>query len=177
MIILKISLLAGIRSLEVVIGENSCLWHVHLHCLVFQKGFSQDFEWLKNEWNNVVCRELGVNSSEKFGSVYIKQVEKEDLMTSCLEVIKYIMKPNYEIYKNPNIFKIAYSCLKGRRQVNSWGVLRKLVQEVEKEDAENLEQKIENFTCENCGSNYIDLKFMKDKRLFFNDYDKEKELQ
>lgn len=168
--------MAGVRSLEVVIGENSFLWHVHLHCLALQKGFSQDFYWLKNEWNRVVCNELGIDCNNKAGSIYIKQVKKENLMESCLEVIKYILKPNYEIYKNPNIFKIVYDCLKGRRQVNSWGTLRKLVAEVEKDDPDDLEDKINNFRCENCGSDYIDLKFMEDKRLFFDDFDKEKEL-
>lgn len=172
----KNKFIGGIRSLEVVIGENSLLWHVHLHCLALQKGFSEDFEWLKREWNKVVCNELGVDSNNKFGSVYIKQVKKENLMESCLEVIKYILKPNYEIYKNPNIFKIVYTCLKGRRQVNSWGILRKLVQEIEKDYDDDLQQKIKNFNCENCGSNFVDLKFLEDKRLYFDDYDKEKKL-
>lgn len=144
----------GLRSLEVVIGQNSRQWHCHLHCIVIQDSYARDYNDLESRWNKACCSVLGLNHKiNKVGSVYIKAITN-DLEQSLLEVIKYILKPNLDLYLNPLQFREAYENLKSRRQVNTWGLFRRIAKEVENELKKN------DYECEDCGCNDAIIEFI-----------------
>ena len=158
----------GVRSLEVVIGVNSGIWHVHLHCIVLQDKFERDYNELERRWNNACQLALGVTEG-KVGSVYISSVQG-NFEQSILEVIKYILKPNVDLYKIPDKFREAYDCLKGRKQVNSWGLFRNLINIIDKE----YNKETKDFECVDCGCNVATVKFLDLEECNLNDYDKNK---
>lgn len=134
----------GVRSLEVKVGRNSGKWHPHFHMLCLQESFKKDFEWLRDEW----AWALG-NEQEKEGSVWLKGI-KANLLQSVVETLKYIIKPGDGLYKK-NRLEEAYYQLKGKRQINTWGLLRGISKQVE-EDVESAEQKkLTEFICQRCG--------------------------
>lgn len=153
----------GLRSLEVVIGQNSKKWHCHLHCIVIQDIYSRDYNDLECRWNNACCSVLGIKKSNKVGSVYINSIS-DNLEKSLLEVIKYILKPNLDLYLNPLQFREAYENLKSRRQVNTWGLLRNLSKEVENEFNKN------DYSCEECGCNDSTVEFIDLRKENIYDY-------
>lgn len=162
----------GVRSLEVKVGSGSKKWHPHLHCLVMQDGYGLDYERLKNTWNRLVCRYYGVSDNDnKLGSVYLVSLkDKSSIYESLLEVIKYILKPCLSLYHNPKVFKTAYDTLKGKRQVNCWGSLYGIQQEVDSEDLDLQE----DFICDNCGSKFSELVFIDEveKRSIYENFEK-----
>lgn len=165
----------GIRSLEVKIGKNSERWHPHLHCLVLQDSYNKDFEWLRDEWQRITKNNsFGVyeDNPEKIGSVWIKEIKSVDsVLNGVVETLKYIMKPETELYKDSELLMEAWSELKGKRQINTWGILRGLSKQVD-EDIEHTEiKKLTEFVCQNCGCtegelNSIVYDLVKDNVLF-----------
>lgn len=137
----------GIRSLEVKIGRHSKQWHPHLHCLLLTDGtFHRDYNYLKDNWEyhtnkfySLVLRD----KTEKIGSVYLKGLDSQDLMKELAEAIKYLTKfddcveyiakskvVNGGEYPN-RLVELVFE-LKGKRAINTWGILRGLNKEVEK---------------------------------------------
>ncbi len=153
----------GVRSLEVVIGENSKLWHVHLHCIVLQDSYERDYNELEFRWNRSCQVALGVYD-RKVGSVYISAIN-HNFEKSILEVIKYILKPNLDLYIDPVIFSEAYYCLRGRRQVNTWGIFRDLVKIVDND----FNKVSGDFVCDDCGCDYAYVNFLNLKECKLND--------
>lgn len=131
----------GLRSLEVKIAQgDSTHWHAHLHCLILQPaGYEKDYDWIKEKWHSATG-----------GSVWIKDITKQKLKGS-VEVLKYLIKPEMGLYKNTEMLGKAVMSLKGKRQINTWGLLRGLSKEVE--DLENTweEKKLTTFVCSKCG--------------------------
>lgn len=131
----------GVSSKEVKLGENSKLWHPHIHCLVVKDHYSQDFEYLKYIWNDAV-RVCGGNpgstDSGKFGSVFVCSIiDKQGLNTDyiksvemgVLETMKYITKFDYQL--DNSLLPELVRALKGIRTVNTWGCLRNVSTNVE----------------------------------------------
>lgn len=165
----KIDFHGGVRSLEVVIGENSGSWHAHLHCIVLQDKYERDYNELEKRWNKACQLSLGVEDI-KVGSVYISSVQG-NIEQSILEVIKYILKPNIDLYKMPDKFKEAYDCLKGRKQVNTWGLFRNLINIIDKE----FEKDTKEFECIDCGCTSATVKFLDLEECKFYDNGKDKD--
>jgi len=153
----------GIRSLEVKLGKNSKEWHPHYHCLVLQYKsdiFIKDIEWLIPEWHNKVGYPILEDGEPKKdssgnidynGSVWIKSVSKKNLTKSILETIKYILKFEKTIFSNDETFLEVFESMRGKRQVNTWGLLRGLSKEVDDEFESWEERQLENFVCKVCG--------------------------
>lgn len=152
----------GVRSLEVKKGKNSKLWHPHYHCLVLQDYKQKDFYWLRDEWKSAVQ-----NYSMDEGSVWIKEVKQNgaySLLKAVVEVLKYILKPDDTLYQVDKLtgqydaLTEAYWTLKGKRQTNTWGLLRGLNKEVDKELEKDIdEKKLADFICQRCGCDEYEL--------------------
>lgn len=140
----------GIRSLEVKRGKYSKQWHPHYHCLVMQDTKEKDFEWVKEAWEH--CTKLcSCRTDEKQGSVYLKQIKRDKLLVGVVETLKYIMKPENSLYENTSDLQEAWMNLKGKRQVNTWGLLRGLSKQVEEDMLHIEEKKLTEFICQRCG--------------------------
>jgi hypothetical protein len=105
----------GLRSTEIKIGKGSGLWHPHMHCLVMKQEYSHDYEWLRDRWKMI---------TEDNGSVHIKALNKDNILKSAAEIVKYILKPEASLYADDVRFNQMYVALKGRRQISTWGLLR-----------------------------------------------------
>lgn len=159
----------GIRSLEVKLGKNSKEWHPHYHCLVLQESgsFVKDIDWLMPSWHDKVGYTVQQDGQPKRdkngdidynGSVWIKKVTKKNLTKSILETIKYILKFESSIFDDDETFLEVFESMRGKRQVNTWGLLRGLSNEVEKEFESWEEKKLETFVCQLCGSSEGELR-------------------
>lgn len=137
----KNRLVGGLRSLEVKISSgDSTKWHAHLHCLILQpKGNDKDFDWIREKWNSATG-----------GSVWIKDITNQKLKGS-VEVLKYLIKPEMGLYNNNVMLSEAVEALKGKRQINTWGLLRGLAKEVEELEDTWEEKKLTAFVCSKCG--------------------------
>ena len=135
--------IGGLRSLEIKIGENSKLWHPHLHCLVVKNKFSRDFDFLSDAWNKAV-KLAGGKESETTPGLYglvsiFSLVDKKNTNTpleksievGTLETLKYITKFDYEL--DSERIPELITAIKGVRMLNTWGVLRKVDINVEED--------------------------------------------
>lgn len=146
----------GIRSLEVKQGKNSKQWHGHYHALGVQYTFAKDYDWISERWKMATSKVFGVN-----GSVWLHGIDKKNsLLKAVIECLKYIMKPELEIYTDQELLREAWSTLKGKRQINTWGILRGLAKQVEKDILEQDEKKLTDFICQYCGCNEAELKVL-----------------
>lgn len=145
----------GVRSLEVKKGENSFLWHPHIHSIVLQPaGYRKDFDWLKDEWENCTSRQwrkIFLDVPDKVGSVWIKKVTGKNLLKSVCEALKYIIKPEKVIYEEKANLLECVETLKGKRQINTWGLLRGLAKKVDEDIERTEERKLTEFICQRCG--------------------------
>lgn len=138
----KNRMVGGLRSLEVKVSQEKNEWHAHLHCLIMQpKGFEKDFDWIKERWRSITG-----------GSVWIKDITKQRLK-GVVETIKYLIKPEMELYKNTYLLEGAVKALHNKRQINTWGKLRGLSKEVEEIEDTWEERKLTAFVCSKCGCN------------------------
>jgi len=137
----------GIRSLEVKKGKNSNEWHPHFHTIVVTKKgeYVKDYYWLRDAWKEI---------TEDNGSVYIKGIgsDRQDIIKGVIEVIKYIIKPEKSIFENVMDLKEIYTVLNGKRQINTFGLLRTKDSDVDKEMDSIEEKKLAKFICQLCGS-------------------------
>jgi hypothetical protein len=149
----------GLRSLEVKRGKNSKLWHPHYHCIGLQESYEIDYPWIKERWKEVTFNQFGAE-----GSVWLKGHDrKEGLLKAVIETVKYIMDPDKGIFVNSDHLLEAYITLKGRRQINTWGILRKQLREEDIEAeamADDSEKKLTDFICQRCGCTEAELKGM-----------------
>ena len=152
----------GVSSKEIKLGENSKLWHPHIHCIVIKDHYSEDFEYLKLIWNNSV-RLAGGNASAtdptKYGSVYISSIvdrtshlsdKQSSVEVGVLETMKYITKFDYQL--DSALIPELVKSLKNVRTVNTWGVLRNIFDGVENDMLKPYSELYKN-CCTVCGSN------------------------
>lgn len=157
----KQSFAGGVICKEIKEGENSKLWHPHLHSLVVKDHFSKDFDWLKDAWNHAVKIAGGRPSASdpsKYGSVHICSViDRKNLNTDkfksveagCIETIKYITKFDWQCTSADKV-KELITTLKGVRAINTWGILRKIDLNVENELDKSFNE-IRKCCCTVCG--------------------------
>jgi len=100
--------LAGVSAYEIKRGENSGLWHVHIHAVWLCK----DKPWetkLSQEWREIT------------GDSYIVDVREVTDVMGFIEVLSYAVKfSTMTLEDNLNAFLV----LKGKRLVNSFGWFR-----------------------------------------------------
>lgn len=153
--------IGGFRCTETKVGVFSKLWHSHLHCLAIKKEKSYDIDFLAEAWNRAV-KLAGGKESETVPGLYgmcsvftikdkhnLNSPTEKSIEIGVLETMKYITKFNFEmdIDKLPELIK----SLKGVRMVNTWGLLRKINTNVEK-DMNKSYTEVMKLCCSNCGS-------------------------
>lgn len=153
----------GVRSLEVKRGKNSKNWHPHYHCLTMQNTYNKDFNWLRDSWERFTWQTAGNDYKEyeklsrkekdkhKLGSVWLKEINQDNLLVGVVETLKYIMKPEMSLFKSRDDLTEAWELLKGKRQVNTWGLLRGLNKLVDDDIEHTEEKKLTEFICQQCG--------------------------
>jgi len=102
--------LGGVFSFEIKRGENSGLWHPHIHALVLCYE-PMDRERLSEEWKQTTG-----DSHE----VWVEECTGE-LFDGAQEVFAYALK--FSTMENEDIWH-AFKLLKGKRMIRSFGVLR-----------------------------------------------------
>lgn len=167
--------IGGVRCIETKEGLNSKLWHTHMHCLIIKKEKSYDIDFLSKAWNHAVMLAGGKESdtvSGLYGLCSIFSIkDKHNLNTNfeksieigVLETVKYITKFDFEFdsAKLPELIK----ALKGVRMINTWGLLRKVNLNIEKDMSKSYTE-VYKLCCTNCGS--YDFSEFYSKRLFRN---------
>jgi len=135
----KCRFLGGIRSIEIKRGSEG--WHVHCHLLLItDKSFSRDFYILRDRWKKV---------TNGLGSVWIKKARNYKVV---VEVVKYIT--NIEKLDIDDLEHVYYA-VKGRRLINTYGILRGIDKKIESELDSCIDDDIE-FVCRVCGfSKYV----------------------
>lgn len=143
--------IGGLRNIEIKIGKGSKKWHVHMHLLLItNKEFSRDYEILKNRWKKV---------TNNNGSVFIEKIED---VKGVIEALKYVT--DFEKINLDDLQEI-YLNVKGRRLLNTFGVLRGIEKEIESELDSSVDGDI-NFICRVCGCDRYRL-----ENLLYSDID------
>lgn len=151
----------GVKSLEVKTGENSELWHPHLHCLLVKDRFGYDKMFIDNGWAK--CVELAGGEVDErityIESIYardengVKVYDKDALMKGIVESVKYITKFDYANEPTERLQELV-DALKGVRQIDTFGCCRNIHKDVEEELEENTElNKLVEHACQICGCN------------------------
>lgn len=158
--VFKSSFPGGVRSLEIVQGENSGLWHPHLHCLALKERFSRDTYFLHYAWPLAVQaaggavdeRNLKILSFKPYDKSNVRDREtyKLELQKSISEVVKYMVKVGYDELPNERLPELVKSTHKVR-QINQWGVLYNLKKLVDGDLAKMSESEQKDFVCQVCG--------------------------
>lgn len=158
--------IGGLRSLEIKIGENSKLWHPHLHCLVVKKEFSRDFDFLSEAWNKAVKLAGGTESKTTpglYGMISIFSLvdrrnantdKEKSIEIGTLETLKYITKFDYDIDsdKLPELI----TSIKGVRMLNTWGILRNINLNIESDMNKSYREVLQS-CCSICkGTNFFE---------------------
>ena len=148
--------IGGVKSLEVITGKNSGKWHPHFHCLVVKYIYSEDFEWLKREWENALCVVSGLYG-QKLGSVYLKgftKTSRKGLETAICECFKYMTKFNW---KTNNVLELVET-MQNRKTLTTWGCVRIKLNNYEADKEMNLSlTEIKTRICSTCGSDSFKL--------------------
>lgn len=148
----------GIKALEIKKGANSKEWHPHYHCIVVKKNYSNDFEFLKEAWNESVKAVTGLTGCNvKLGSVFIQGINsknRKELLKGVVESLKYMTKYDGE-FDSKKSHTLALNTLdkdsiielveatENVRQLSTWGLLRNFnTKEIEKEDLQSLVNKV-----------------------------------
>ena len=99
----------GVCSVEFKRGQNSGLWHPHMH-MIWLCSEAPDAHQLSREWEALTGDSFIVDVRPMYGEI-----------DGFLETFKYALKfSDLELSDNLH----AYKTLKGKRLINSFGVLR-----------------------------------------------------
>ncbi len=165
----------GIRSIEIKIGENSGIWHPHIHSIVLLKTDQKVYQY--NDYLKLweYCSSLACGTLEKVGSIDIRGIKpnNNDLVSAVVETFKYITKLDW--LKIPDeqlreMFKVTAN----RRFIASWGVLYKINQQVEALLNETSEEILKEKACKVCGCTEFELENHLTKMLSADIFDFEK---
>lgn len=147
----------GVKSIEVKIGKNSGLWHVHIHALILRSHYGRDHHFLREAWAKAVKKFMGEDvpvNMPRIESIKNKannQKDKNHIIGAICETIKYITKINTNMTAEQ--IEECYRILKNKRQISCWGNLYGISKKVEKEMDEESDNLIERFECIKCGCN------------------------
>lgn len=114
---------AAIWSYEVKRGENSGIWHPHVHC-VWLCHEAPDMYLLQREWKAI--------TGDSF-MVHVRPLDEADPVRAFLEVCKYPLK--FSELTDPDRLH-AFRTLKGKRLQGSFGAFRGL--DIEPSDSDEL---------------------------------------
>lgn len=149
----------GIRSIEIKLGENSGLWHPHIHSIVMLKTDKTDvrqFDEYRKLWEHSTG--LACGTCDKVGSVDIRGLKgyNGDIMKAVVETFKYMTKFDWLHMPCEQISEMIY-LTKGRRFISTWGELYKINQQVEQMLDEMTEEELRQHTCKVCGCTDFEL--------------------
>ncbi len=167
----------GIKSIEVKTGENSGMWHPHLHCLLVKDHFSYDKPYIDSAWSKCV-KLAGGDIDEKITyieSVYmrdehgVKTYDKDALMRGIVESVKYITKFDYANESTERLQELV-GALNGVRHIDTFGCCKNIHKDVEDELSEQVKiNEIVEHACKICGCNESKLVQMVTERMFDSD--------
>ncbi len=172
--IFKTLFAGGIRNIEVKIGENSKMWHPHMHLLVVKKSFTKDYDYIKSLWEKATRTVAKTN--KKIGSVHIECIKtpagtkyqgfkanktntgdyivssdmSQALLKAVCETVKYITKFNFEDYSNDDINELIVET-KNKRFMNAFGMLFNLQKEFNNDCEDINEDETKKEICTHCG--------------------------
>ena len=165
----------GIKSLEIKKGANSKEWHPHYHCIVVKKEYSNDFDFLKDSWNESVKAVTGLTGCDvKLGSVFIQGINgnnRKELLKSVVESLKYMTKYDGE-FDTKKSHTLALSSLdkdsilelveatENVRQLSTWGLLRNFNSKEEDSEQEDLQDLVKR-VCLVCSSKNFNTEYLK----------------
>lgn len=169
----KCTFAGGVKSIEVKTGENSELWHPHIHCLLVKDRFSYDKQYIDAAWQK--CIELAGGDNDEgitfIESIYmkdengVKTYDKDALMKGIVETVKYITKFDYA-NEEPERLQELVSTLKGIRHIDTFGCCRNIQKNVEDEENEQVEiGDVVEHVCQVCGCNEAKLVDMLTERI------------
>lgn len=166
--------IGGVRGLEIKKGANSGDWHPHYHCIVVKNEYSNDFEYLKNAWNNSVKSVTGLLDIDvKLGSVFIQGINannRKELLKGVVESLKYMTKYDGE-FNTKKSHTLALNSLdkcsilelveatENVRQLSTWGVLRNFNAKEENSGQEDLHDLVER-VCLVCNSKIFSKEYL-----------------
>lgn len=157
----------GLKSLEVKLGDGSAEWHPHFHVLVLKKTAERDIEWLRFAWkmsllsagDSLYDPQVDIRAVKYRAGYQSSDHRKDSLRHACLEVLKYSVKFG-DFDQSPDKLPELVESLKGKRQVDCFGLMRNLKAEIDSEVAafrhEDLCFEVEK-TCKVCGCTELEL--------------------
>lgn len=144
----KKKIFGGIRNMEVKIGQESGIWHAHFHCILIHIP-ERFYEWIKDVWERATAKTMGTDA--KVGSIDIRSIKTPNgCLKGIIEAVKYPVKPEASLWDSPEKVIEAFEVLHGRKQAHTFGSLRKVAAEVEKENEVD-EKRLDIFICQACG--------------------------
>ena len=148
----------GIKSLEIKIGENSGIWHPHIHSIVLLKTEEKVYQY--NDYRKLweYCSALAYGTTDKVGSVDIRGLKgyKGDIVSAVVETFKYMTKLDWLNIPDEQLREL-FKVTNNRRFISSWGVLYRVNQQVEALLNETSEDKLKNMAGKVCGCTEFEL--------------------
>lgn len=148
----------GIRSIEIKLGENSKLWHPHIHSIVLLKINKKvlQYEQYKRLWEHSTALALG--TTKKVGSIDIRGLKgfDGDIVGAVVETFKYMTKLDWLNVPNEKL-KEMFSATHNRRFISSWGVLYGINKQVEELLSRSSAEELKQHACKVCGCTEFEL--------------------
>ncbi len=148
----------GIKSIEIKIGENSGIWHPHIHSIVLLKTKDKVYQYhdYRKLWE--YCTALAIGTTDKVGSVDIRGLKdyNGEIVSAVVETFKYMTKLDWYTIPNQQLQEM-FKVTSNRRFISSWGVLYKINQQVENLLNETSEEKLKGMACKACGCTEFEL--------------------
>ena len=148
----------GIKSIEIKIGENSGIWHPHIHSIVLLKTDKdvRQYNDYRKLWE--YCTALACGTTDKVGSVDIRGLKgyDGDIVSAVVETFKYMTKLDWLNIPDEQLSEM-FNVTSNRRFISSWGVLYKINQQVEALLNETSEEKLKGMACKACGCTEFEL--------------------
>lgn len=148
----------GIRSIEIKIGENSGIWHPHIHSITLLKSkkFVEQFIEYKKLWE--YSSALALRTTAKVGSVDIRGLKgyDGDIVNAVVETFKYMTKMDW-LHVPDDKLKELFRVSKNRRFISSWGLLYGFNKQVEELLEQSTEETLKQHACKVCGFTEFEL--------------------
>lgn len=148
----------GFKAIEIKTGQNSKMWHPHIHAIALKEGYTKDMTFLRTAWPAAVAKAGGYSSNLEimpfkpfWHSDYQNKEEYERaLVKSIKECCKYITKFDW---KNEPPERVAelYTSTQGKRQYSTWGLMYAVKEMVDQDLATKSDQECKDFVCQVCG--------------------------
>lgn len=148
----------GIRSVEIKIGENSKLWHPHIHSITLlnTKKFVNQYEQYKRLWKHSTSLALG--TTKDICGIDIRGLKGYDgeIISAVVETFKYMTKLDWINVPDEQL-KELFRVSKNRRFISSWGKLYGFNKQVEELLNRSSEDTLKEHACKICGCTEFEL--------------------